>query len=199
MKTLYFEGAGCVPRGTVENCRIRTAFTNDCGEKIYLELMGVEITKHNKTAYPDYEKLGYVGIVDCCVAVGDRDYKQIKVKRNMTFPYTHKGILDLINPHMRCSFDGVRVADDLSGYRVHADGSGHNFGDEFTPDLEREKEYHAIKKRYYQIEREEGKQYPNFSIWVDPIDFDKLHILRHFNSYNRHRIYDYHAKQYTEI
>ena len=27
-KTLYFEGAGCVPRNDVENCRIRTAFTN---------------------------------------------------------------------------------------------------------------------------------------------------------------------------
>jgi len=30
-KPLFFEGAGCVERGELENCRIRTAFTNDKG------------------------------------------------------------------------------------------------------------------------------------------------------------------------
>ena len=38
-KTLYFEGAGCVPCNDVENCRIRTAFTNKDGKKIYIEFL----------------------------------------------------------------------------------------------------------------------------------------------------------------
>ena len=38
-KTLYFEGAGCVPCNDVENCRIRTAFTNIEGKKIYIEFL----------------------------------------------------------------------------------------------------------------------------------------------------------------
>lgn len=39
-KILYFEGAGMegTQKNDVENCRIRTAFTNDLGEKIYLEV-----------------------------------------------------------------------------------------------------------------------------------------------------------------
>lgn len=45
-KTLYFEGAGCVPCNDVENCRIRTAFTNKEGKKIYIEfLSGYKHTK----------------------------------------------------------------------------------------------------------------------------------------------------------
>jgi len=38
VKTLFFEGAGAVERGDVENCRIRTAFTTNDGKKVYLEL-----------------------------------------------------------------------------------------------------------------------------------------------------------------
>lgn len=37
-KVLYFEGAGCVPCNDVENCRIRTAFTNKEGKKFILNL-----------------------------------------------------------------------------------------------------------------------------------------------------------------
>ena len=38
-KVLYFEGAGCVPCNDVENCRIRTAFTNKEGKKVYIEFI----------------------------------------------------------------------------------------------------------------------------------------------------------------
>lgn len=38
-KVLYFEGAGCAPCNDVENCRIRTAFTNKEGKKIYIEFI----------------------------------------------------------------------------------------------------------------------------------------------------------------
>ena len=54
-KTLYFEGAGCVPRGEVENCRIRAAFTNDNGEKNYLEMNGMEVSgKQNQKTLPRF-------------------------------------------------------------------------------------------------------------------------------------------------
>lgn len=41
MKTLYFEGAGGVPRSDLENCRIRTAFHLDDGMPLYLEIVRV--------------------------------------------------------------------------------------------------------------------------------------------------------------
>ena len=45
-KTLYFEGAGWGHCNDVENCRIRTAFTNKDGKKIYIEfLSGYKYTK----------------------------------------------------------------------------------------------------------------------------------------------------------
>ena len=51
MKTLYFEGAGCI--GTqvndVENCRIRTAFRDNDGKEIYLELGGFKRVEKKAT------------------------------------------------------------------------------------------------------------------------------------------------------
>lgn len=40
MKTLYFEAAGCyILHNDVESGRIRTAFTNRDGKKVYIELI----------------------------------------------------------------------------------------------------------------------------------------------------------------
>ena len=50
-KTLYFEGAGCVPRGDLENCRIRTAFHLDNGKRVYLEISGFEADSRYKGKY----------------------------------------------------------------------------------------------------------------------------------------------------
>ena len=44
-KILYFEGAGCISAGEVANCRIRTAFTNNDGKKIYIEFTSYTVTK----------------------------------------------------------------------------------------------------------------------------------------------------------
>jgi len=43
-----------------------------------------------------------------------------------------------------------------------------------------------IKKHFYDLEKSEGKKYPNFSLWVDEKDIHLLHLLRHFNGYNKH-------------
>ena len=60
-KTLYFEGAGCsgTKRNDVENCRIRTAFHNDKGESIYLELTSCEVSKHSATSLKKYTFAGF--------------------------------------------------------------------------------------------------------------------------------------------
>ena len=55
-KTLFFEGAGCVPCGEVANCRIRTAFTNNDGKKVYIEFISYTVTKNDHKKYHRYLK-----------------------------------------------------------------------------------------------------------------------------------------------
>jgi len=184
-KTLYFEGAGCAPRGEVENCRIRTAFHNDKGDAIYLEIMGVEVTKHNAKIYKDFKNVGVVH--HCCYIKNDDDENKHSVKemRNKTFEYTKGNILNLVNL-LGCSFDEVVILPDLAGYRVFKEGGGHNFGDGFNFNAELTARAEKIKDHFYGLEKNEGKKYPNFSLWVDEKDPELLHLLRHFPGYNRH-------------
>lgn len=185
MKTLYFEGAGYVPRGEVENCRIRTAFHNDKGEAIYLEILGVEVTKHSA---PSLKKYNYAGIVDFChYILGDDDANKhsIKEARDKTFEYTKANILRFINS-LGCSFDQVVILPDLAGYRVFKDGGGYNFGDEFQYNAELTARAEEIRTHFYNLEKSEGKEFPNFSLWVDENNPELLHLLRHFSGYNRH-------------
>ena len=67
-KTLYLEGAGCAPCGEVANCRIRTAFTNDNGKKVYIEFISYTVTKADHKKYKRY--LGH----DIGVNLGFCDY-----------------------------------------------------------------------------------------------------------------------------
>lgn len=46
-KVLWFEGAGCVKVNDVPNCRIRTAFVNDEGRWVYLEILSATISKEH--------------------------------------------------------------------------------------------------------------------------------------------------------
>lgn len=43
-----------------------------------------------------------------------------------------------------------------------------------------------LKKIEYELEKSEGKKYPNLSLWVDENNPELLHLLRHFPGYNRH-------------
>ena len=184
MKTLYFEGAGCVPRGEVENCRIRTAFHADNGDAIYLEIIGVEATKRHTKKH----EVKHIGFVDSChYILGDDDENKHSIhnRNDKTFEYTKAEILNLVNS-LGCSFDKVIVLPDLAGYRVFKDGDGYNYGDEFkfNPALTARAE--EIKTYFYELEKSEGKKYPSLSIWVDQDEPEKLHLLRHFNGYNKH-------------
>jgi hypothetical protein len=131
VKVLFFEGAGCVERGDVENCRIRTAFTNDEGKQIYLELMGFE---RNKEKYMPYEVVGYVDYCHYAENIGKEGYTEYEnvpeVKRGTNFEYSKTGILQFVNETLHCSFDEIKITDIFDGYRVHKDG-GYNFMEDF--------------------------------------------------------------------
>lgn len=199
MKTLYFEGAGMegTNRGDVENCRIRTAFHDDCNNKIYLEISSMEITKHSNKAYFMFANVSFV--TDCFYILGDDDANKHSIvgRNNKHFESSKKNILDFVNS-LGCSFDSVVILPDLAGYRVFLDHNGsksvlwqtYSYGDEFVFDEKKTEMAEGIKQHYYNLEKSEGKQYPNFSLWVDQDNKNNLHLLRHFNGYNKHWLID---------
>lgn len=179
MKTLYFEGAGCVPANDVENCRIRTAFTNKAGEKIYLEMSSG--CKHTRVRYGVAGKLespkkiittedGYI----CCdfchyitsdPKIDDVNYSRLSCERNaeLKMKYTKANILAFVNEHCNADFDEIVVLDNLAEYRVFADYTKntvntplmYNYGDTFEYDAELTKKRRAkveqMKKEFEQL------------------------------------------------
>lgn len=191
MKTLYFEGAGWfdadISKATdMKNCRIRTAFVDNSGRKIYLEISAHEVTKNSS---PIVKNLKYAGCVtDCFYITGDRDdcnINRIRNRGDVTFEYNKENVLRFVNS-LGCSFDDAETLPELAGYRVFKDSDGYNYGDEFQYNAERTARAEEIKAHFYALEKSEGKQYPNFSLWVDQDDPGMLHLLRHFPGYNRH-------------
>jgi hypothetical protein len=173
-KTLYFEGAGCVARGNVPNCRIRTAFHLDNGTPIYLEISGMETTR---CSAPMYRKFKNYGVIDHlhyanCSAGDDRQY--FGLDRTYAFEYTTGNILALVNS-LGASFDSVEVLPDLAGYRVHADKGGYNFGDEFQKDDELLKARETVNASIREKEIARGEKSPCYSLWVDSEDPAILH------------------------
>lgn len=187
MKTLYFEGAGCVPRGEVENCRIRTAFRTDGGKAMYLEIYGEEIGKTSSPISKSHAP--YAGwITDVCLIVDGEHgtkYEYVEKQNHVVIDYNHASILKFVNS-LGCSFDSVVVLPSLAGYRVFGEKRGqHNFGDEFQYDEARTAMAEEIHQHFYDLEKSEGRKYPNFSLWIDEVDTSLLHLLRHFNGFNR--------------
>ena len=153
-KILYFEGAGWSgANGEYNglNCRIRTAFTNNQGKKIYLEILGAKKHKHSPKEYPDI-----YGHIDFCHYITDDPniddcnnspvkYKKERVERNgIVFEYTLEKILLFINKYCHCKFDEVVILPDYAGYQVFGDFTKetygtykmYNYGDQFIYDEE---------------------------------------------------------------
>ena len=215
-KVLYFEGAGWsgadISKATIGNCRIRTAFHLDNGQAIYLEIIGSERSKYSS---PKVHQWRYTGFVDACFYITDDQPNDDENKhwihlddKDRIFEYTEAAILRLVNS-LGASFTGVMVVPDLGGYRVFPEEhscegpGGYNYGDEFqyNPELIARRE--AVHKEVYKIEKVElqedraarggrfvrspcGTDFPNFSLWVDRKDPGLLHLLRHYNGYNKH-------------
>lgn len=178
-KTLYFEGAGCFPRGDVPNCRIRTAFHLDNGTAVYLELNGWEVTKYS----PQYLKgfTNAASVASCHFIDGNIEGSDNRVPNsyNVNFEYSMAEILRFVN-NLGASFDAIEVLPNLAGYRVFKEkhsytADGYNFGDEFQFDEykleQRQKVYEGIQAR----EAARGEKRPCFSLWVDSEDPDILH------------------------
>lgn len=173
-KILYFEGAGWEMSkvGEVENCRIRTAFHNDNGKGIYLEIHGDEYTSLD----------GYfTGVSLCkvshCVAIkanGYPEYRNIDVKVDSLSLYSYKGILRVVNS-LGCSFDEIVVLPWIAGFRVHAiPGPGFNYGDVFKPDKRLIKQREEVHNHFKAC-------FSNFSCWIDECNPALLHIQEQTN------------------
>lgn len=192
MKTLYFEGAGCVPANDVENCRIRTAFTNKAGEKIYLEMSSG--CKHTRVRYGVAGKLespkkiittedGYI----CCdfchyitsdPKIDDVNYSRLSCERNaeLKMKYTKANILAFVNEHCNADFDEIVVLDNLAGYKVFADYTKntvntplmYNYGDTFEYDAELTKKRRAkVEQMKKEFEQLFNQRYDNTSYYIE--------------------------------
>lgn len=205
MKTLYFEGAGWeeAHRGEIPNCRIRTAFTNNDGKKIYLEILGYEKSVEDEKKYKRYSqyKIGdAIGFIDYChyitenPEIDDCNKSRLPCERKADIVFSYQGILNFVNAECNCTFEKIAIANDLSGYRVFQEKyteikfDRYNYGDEFNYNADLIKLRKEIHEHFYNIEKTEGKQYSNFSLWVDENDIHLLHLLRHYNGYNKHWI-----------
>lgn len=159
-KTLYFEGVGCenTYRGEVPNCRIRTAFTNNNGEKIYLEILGYEESKDDEKKYkryPEYNVGDAIGFIDACFyitddpEVDDANYSRLPYEGNIS--YSYNGLLEFVNEKLNCSFNEVVILPWLSGYNVHSGKGRYNTSERynFTEDFNYIPEQAKERKRVY--------------------------------------------------
>ena len=162
INTLWFEGAGNADRGDVPNCRIRTAFINKEGIKIYLELTGIEVTKGMASKFWGYQNVGFV---DYCIEIGAVEERyNFEIKRK-NFEYSMAGILDFVNTYCGGDFESIAVTDMFFGYRVHKDGGGYNFMNDFNFDIEKaNKAREAYNKIDYEIREKLGEKYSKISL-----------------------------------
>lgn len=181
-KVLYFEGAGCAKAGEVANCRIRTAFTNDDGKKIYIELLSytVETIDHKKwKRYSEYEAGTVLGFCDYCnyitddSSVDDSNESCLPCERKGQFIYTYEGIKNFINENCNASFDEIVVLDNLAGYRVFNDDGKkntsemYNYGDTFAYDEElTEKRIAKVAELSKHFKQIFNQKYDNTSYYI---------------------------------
>lgn len=193
MKTLYVEGAGWSKaiRGysDIPNCRIRTAFTNNDGKKIYFEVIADEVDKRRikdkrNFGYPLGTPLGFVDFAHYITDYPEIDdcneskvyFKDQIVERShdSIFIFTYENLKNFINERFNCSFDEVVCLNELTGYRVHTGkerkGWGtselYNFGDVFKFDKERT-EKRIQKRDEISQYMSQFMKYDNCSYWCN--------------------------------
>lgn len=180
-KILYFEGAGCVPCNDVENCRIRTAFTNKEGKKIYIEfLSGYKHTRQKNgkvVSEPNYLYCDACFYITDDSEIDDYNFSRLDCERNQEIEkvkYTKENILAFVNEYCNVGFDEIVVLDSLAGYRVFADtnkcntSEGYNFGDVFNYDANltrrRRAKVEEMKKEFCVLF---NQKYDNTSYYIE--------------------------------
>lgn len=196
-KILWFEGAGMSGTGQpVGNCRIRTTFCNDAGTMYYLELNGLRYDAGQRKFLEDAEEYmdeECIGWVDYCHEITDDPNiddscdRRHAIERVIHFHWTFEGILDLVNDHLGCSFEEIRIAPKFSGYTPFTDSrhgygiwADYNRGDQFVPDMEAAAKMRALYDREHARQVAEGERYPCVSVLRDDEDPEIVHVL-HFN------------------
>ena len=200
-RTLYFEGAGWekAQYGDVPNCRIRTAFTNRFGKKIYLELtcghMGKEQEKHARANGYKHESTDWMNIDFCFYITDDPDVddcneSRLKYDRMLDWswqkPWTMESIKTFVNRNLCGGFDDVVVLNDLSGYHVHGDHGKYNMGDEFEYD---ERLHMAMREKREELRKHFAEafdqRFDNTSYWnasdgtyTSPIMEVRIHVSK---------------------
>lgn len=188
-KVLWFEGVGCVERGDVENCRIRTAFKIDDGEAIYLEITGVDTNKYTPAEFKCFKNYATVdhcfyfyrkGIKDICRITHD-------CERKVNFEYSKAGILKFVNETFGCSFDEIRVADVFYGYCVHNGCCGYNLMNEHGFDDDKA---NAARDAYnhidMQIREQLGEKYSKIGLFAINDDSIVVKCYASVESMRRH-------------
>lgn len=198
MKTLYFEGAGWADADTskatdVGNCRIRTAFTNNEGKMIYLELQG-----NGKPQYKSYGKfsgevLDITLFIDFCFYITDIDGKNDDCNKSRlsfdktsmkSIDYTKKNIVTWVNKALNCSFDTMETLDNMEGYRVHADNRGYNLMDNHVVNPERTKARNEAYNMIDEIYRKHCQEKYSV-ISLKAMDNDTITVRCHAKEYDK--------------
>lgn len=157
-KTLYFEGAGMNSAAVKAeynglNCRIRTAFHNNDGKMIYLELNGahplkehIKAAKENKIILPStymyVDAAHYITDDPETDDCNDSRINTIAYEEMLKTNYTLENIRNFVNTQFNCSFDNIVILDYMAGYRVFTNSkkigwgtsARYNFGDCFDYD-----------------------------------------------------------------
>lgn len=157
---LYFEGAGmdfygeAIKQSDVGNFRIRTAFTNNDGKKIYIELgngarWGYKSTRSKKKTCISKWALHISHMHEITDGDDDENKNRISHDRQATvlLDYSKEDITKWINENLNCSFDTIEVLGDFYGYRVHGDNRTYNFMEEIELNHDRA----GARKQAYEL------------------------------------------------
>lgn len=146
-KILYFcpEGMPDTKVNDVENCRISTAFKNDNGEKIFLEVYsGYHHTFSGKKLLKSEDGFLVVHPAGCYYITDDptindpNDSRFLPpIEKMPVLKYTKENILKLVNEYCHCSFDKIEVLPESSCYYPLEGRKKYNLSNDY--DFEAEK------------------------------------------------------------
>lgn len=177
-KVLYFESAGM--EGTqyndVENCRIRTAFTNNLGQKIYIELTSGHMSNNKKGPEFHYIACNYCHYITEDPERDDCNCSRLACNSKPGIEWTKANILKFVNENCNCDFTEVVILHGLAGYYVFSGDRKVNKGIKMMEDFNYDAELtdRRIAKRAELKEHFEklfNQKYDNTSYYIKNGEF----------------------------
>lgn len=129
-KTIKFEGAGWAGADTskatdMKNCRVRTTFINDRGQKIYLEIGCVDNRKRTSKAR-DYQHMDMPWHISHIFYTKDKSESRstdFDHAWKQTKEFTKENVLKFLNRECNASFENIETIN-WSGDRDNAEWDG---------------------------------------------------------------------------